>query len=246
MKAYSNQTGETVSITDEDSNAQTTLVFNQCVDSNYTISGYAAKIFVQNCENISITLLPESKILTETIEVHRTVEAKLSLGSRIGTLQIDQSENCECTYETRDVFGNPTMVRKGREFGNDGRVVWAGCENLKVTVKTEEGEDSVVGDFATEEKADATVNEERTQFKVSYDAKGTLRSEKVVRLENGFPSTKREDDEHARREEMALQGLAERMGVTLNKKTEDIGARQKPNDPCKCGSGKKFKKCCWN
>jgi hypothetical protein len=145
-------------------------------------------------------------------------------------------------YESKEVFGNPTMVRKGREFGNDGRVVWAGCENLQVSI----GEDKVLCDLETERKEDATVNEERTQFKVGFDAKGTLRSEKVVRLENGFPSTKREDDEHARREEEALQGLADRMGITMNRKAENIGTKQKPNDPCACGSGRKFKKCCFN
>jgi len=245
MKAYSNQTGVTVDITEEACNAQSTLVFNQCVDSKYTIKTYCAKIFVQNCEGLKITLAPEAKVLTETVEVHRTVDAKLNIHTRIGTLQVDQSENCECFFATKEVFGNPSMVRKGREFGCDGRVVWAGCENLKVVIGGEGGS-SVVGDFATEQKTDATVNEERSQFKIGFDAKGTLRSEKVVRLENGFPSTQREDDEHERREEMGLQGLAERMGITLNRKEENIGNKQKPNDTCKCGSGKKFKKCCWN
>ena len=67
-----------------------------------------------------------------------------------------------------------------------------------------------------------------------------------MRLRNGFPSTKREDDEHERREEAALQGLAERMGVTLNRKCEEVGKKVKPNALCPCGSGKKYKKCCWN
>ena len=132
------------------------------------------------------------------------------------------------------------MIRKGREFGKDGRVVWAGCENLVIKI----GEDKVVGDFETEKLDDSTINSERTQFKVSYDARGVLRSEKVIRLRNGFPSTKREDDEHDRREEQALQGLAEKMGITLNRKEDKIGRKCKPNDLCHCGSGKKFKKCC--
>jgi hypothetical protein len=88
------------------------------------------------------------------------------------------------------------MIRKGREFGKDGRVVWAGCENLVVSI----GKDKVVCDFEKEKLDDLKINEERTQFKVSYDARGILRSEKVIRLRNGFPSTKREDDEHDRRE----------------------------------------------
>ncbi|GMH87463.1 hypothetical protein TrST_g12963 [Triparma strigata] len=240
MKAYSNQEGVTTTITEAETNAQTTLVFNGCCDSKYTLESYAAKIFVQNCENVEITFAPSSKVLTETLEVHRCVSMNLVIKSRIGTLQIDQSSDCNATFDSMENFGNPSMIRKGREFGKDGRVVWAGCENLTVSI----GEDKVHCDFETERKVDATVNEERTQFKVSYDSLGVLRSEKVVRLRNGFPSTKREDDEHDRREEEALQGLAQRMGVTLNKK--DVCKKCKPNDPCPCGSGKKFKKCCWN
>jgi preprotein translocase subunit SecA len=34
------------------------------------------------------------------------------------------------------------------------------------------------------------------------------------------------------------------MGVTLSRKEDKIGKKCKPNDPCPCGSGKKFKKCC--
>ena len=240
MKAYSNQEGVTATITDAESNAQTTLVFNACCDSKYVLEAYAAKIFVQNCENIEITLAPSSKVLTETIEVHRCISTNLSINSRIGTLQIDQSSDCSTTFDSVENFGNPSMIRKGREFGKDGRVVWAGCENLNVTI----GKDKVMCDFETERKTDLTANEERTQFKVSYDSLNVLRSEKVVRLRNGFPSTKREDDEHERREEAALQGLAERMGVTLSRKDDKIGRKCKPNELCPCGSGKKFKKCC--
>ncbi|GMH93268.1 hypothetical protein TL16_g12583 [Triparma laevis f. inornata] len=240
MKAYSNQEGVTTTITETSTNAQTTLVFNACCDSKYTLESYVAKIFVQNCENVEITLAPSSKVLTETVEVHRCVSTNLVMKSRVSTLQIDQSSDCKLNFEKVENFGNPSMIRKGREFGKDGRVVWAGCENLNVII----GEDKVTADFETEKATDATCNEERTQFKVSYDSLGVIRSEKVVRLRNGFPSTKREDDEHDRREEEALQGLAERMGVTLNRKEENVGKKCKPNELCHCGSGKKFKKCC--
>jgi len=240
MKAYSNQSDVNSDITEAECSAQTTLVFNGCSDSNYTLKAYAAKIFIQNCENVSITLSSKSKVLTETVEVHRCVETKLSISSRIGTLQMDQCIDCEANFSSNEVFGNPSMIRKGREFGKDGRVVWAGCENLVVNI----GKDKIVGDFETEKKSDLTINSERTQFKVSYDARSILRSEKVIRLRNGFPSTKREDNDHDRREEAALQGLAERMGVTLNRKEDTVGKKFKPNEPCPCGSGKKYKKCC--
>eukprot|EP00518_Triparma_eleuthera_P000136 CAMPEP_0182456286 /NCGR_PEP_ID=MMETSP1319-20130603/2161_1 /TAXON_ID=172717 /ORGANISM="Bolidomonas pacifica, Strain RCC208" /LENGTH=364 /DNA_ID=CAMNT_0024654497 /DNA_START=129 /DNA_END=1224 /DNA_ORIENTATION=- len=231
MKAYSNQEGVTATITDAESNAQTTLVFSSCCDCKYVLEAYTAKIFIQNCENIEITLAPSSKVLTETVEVHRCISTNLSINSRIGTLQIDQSSDCSATFDSVENFGNPSMIRKGREFGKDGRIVWAGCENLNITI----GKDKVLCDFETERKADLTVNEERTQFKVSYDSLNVLRSEKVVRLRNGFPSTKREDDEHERREEAALQGLAERMGVTLNRKEDKIGKKCKPTNLARAG-----------
>lgn len=68
--------------------------------------------------------------------------------------------------------------------------------------------------------------------------------DKVIRLKNGFPSTKREDDEHVRREEQKLENLASRIGVTLHRKEDGIGSKIKPNEKCSCGSGKKYKKCC--
>ncbi len=240
MKAYANQEGEKVLVEDDSCNAQTTLVFSSCVDCEYTLKAYAAKIFVQNCENITLHIAPESKVLTETIEVHRCVSTSLDIMSRIGTLQIDQSVDCSAMFDTSNNFGNPSMIRKGREFGKDGRVVWAGCENLVVKI----GDREVVCDFENEKEKDLTVDMERSQFKVSLDAKGYLRSEKVVRLDNGFPTTKREEEEHKRREEAALQGLAQRMGITINRKEESVGKKCKPNDPCTCGSGKKYKKCC--
>ena len=41
-----------------------------------------------------------------------------------------------------------------------------------------------------------------------------------------------------------MQGLAQRMGITINRKEDAIGKKVKPNEPCPCGSGKKYKKCC--
>lgn len=39
----------------------------------------------------------------------------------------------------------------------------------------------------------------------------------------GFPTTKREDDEHTRREEEKLDELAKRMGVTVHRKADAVG-----------------------
>merc|ERR1719253_1395220 len=101
-------------------------------------------------------------------------------------------------------------------------------------------------DFGLTQKLDPTINIERTQFKVWLNSLGKLTCDKVIRLKNGFPSTKREDDEHISREEGKLDDLAKRMGVTVARKADSIGARVKPNEPCPCGSGQKYKKCCQN
>ena len=241
MKAFSNIIGGEQTITEKQCSPQTTLAFSACCDATFILEAYCAKVFIQNCENCSFIFKVEGKILTETIEMHRCVDSKLEIFTRVGTLQVDQCVNCSCTIDKVDNFGNPSMMRKGREFGKDGRVIWAGCENLKVKVASDE----VVGDFDAEAKVDLTANIERTQYKVSYDGLNVLRSEKVTRLANGFPTTKREDDEHVRREEAALQGMADKMGITIKPK-EDKAVKQEPNAPCACGSGKKYKKCCWN
>ena len=38
--------------------------------------------------------------------------------------------------------------------------------------------------------------------------------------------------------------FAQRMGITVQRKADAVGARVKPNEPCPCGSGKKYKQCC--
>jgi uncharacterized protein YchJ len=68
------------------------------------------------------------------------------------------------------------------------------------------------------------------------------------------------DDRYQRKEKKSLLGglfkrtvdpdlLSEEERIVENaEKVEPILGRQEPgrNDPCPCGSGKKFKKCCWN
>lgn len=66
---------------------------------------------------------------------------------------------------------------------------------------------------------------------------------RVFSIDNGFPTTKLEQDEFNRRHEQQLQDLSDRMGITIGKKKSEepkVGR----NDPCHCGTGKKYKKCC--
>ena len=66
--------------------------------------------------------------------------------------------------------------------------------------------------------------------------------EKIIRLKNGYPTTKAEDDEFQRKHEQTLTVMADRMGITIHKKGDRL--KIKPNAPCPCGSKKKYKKCC--
>lgn len=73
-----------------------------------------------------------------------------------------------------------------------------------------------------------------------------LLNELVVRLNNGFPTTEREARLFEERQEANLQKLAKELlgaDIQIGKK-KDQGPKVKPNEPCKCGSGKKYKKCC--
>ena len=72
--------------------------------------------------------------------------------------------------------------------------------------------------------------------------KDKLLTEQIVRLKNGYPTTEREAAEFDRKQEEAIQKLAAEAGITISKK-KPTGPKVKPNDPCTCGSGKKYKKC---
>merc|ERR1711957_982027 len=118
----------------------------------------------------------------------------------------------------------------------------AGTTMLRLQV-----EEAVINcDYELTKKLDQTINKERTQFKVWLNSQDQLTCDKIIRLENGFPSTKREDDAHTRRKEEKLDELTKRLGVTVHRKQDAIGGRVKPNEPCPCGSGQKYKKCCLN
>ncbi len=155
--------------------------------------------------------------------------------------QVEQCSGTIVDFIKRDVFGNGSLKQGDVEFGHDGMLVWAGCDDLRLRV----GTDTIVCDYALEAKVDAGISQERTQFKVHYDSLGRLCSDKVTRLRNGFPSTQREEDEFERRENAAMQKIATMAGISIRRKQDNIGTRVKPNEPCPCGSGKKYKKCCF-
>jgi len=202
------------------------ISFSGCKNCEYTIDARCTKIFVERCENFLLRL--NGLILTHTIEIDACEKLNLLAYTKIGTLQVERSSKINL------------LVQDPQHFS--GFMIWAGCYMLRLQV-----EDAVMNcDFGLTQKLDPTINIERTQFKVWLNSQGKLSCDKIIRLENGFPTTKREDDEHERRKEEKLNDFAQRMGVTVNRKEGAVGGRIKPNEPCPCGSGQKYKKCCQN
>jgi hypothetical protein len=56
-----------------------------------------------------------------------------------------------------------------------GMLTWAGCKDLRLRIAS----DVLLCDYNLEASMDATLNKERSQFKVHYDSLGVLCSEKV-------------------------------------------------------------------
>jgi len=213
-------------LTESDVADDEVISFSHCKKCEYTVTGRCTKIFVDHCEDFLLRL--NGTVLTATVEVDACERMNLVVNTKIGTLQVERCSKME------------VVVPESENFS--GFLIWAGCFMLRVQVA-----DLVTScDFGLTQKLDPTINQERTQFKVWLNALGKLCCDKVIRLKNGFPTTKREDDEHTRREEQKLDDLAKRMGITIHRKEDAIGGRVKPNEPCPCGSGQKFKKCCQN
>lgn len=227
LKAFFQLTDQKREIDDSEVNPDEVISFSGCKDCDYTVTAMCTKIFVERCENLILRL--QGKIITHTVEMDACEKVNLLLYTKIGTLQVERCSKMNLLIQDRADFAG-------------GFMIWAGCFMTRLQV-----EDLVMScDFGLTQKLDPTINLERTQFKVWLNSQGKLTCDKVIRLVNGFPSTKREDDEHTRRQEALVDGLAKRMGVTVHRKESAIGCRVKPNEPCPCGSGQKYKKCCLN
>jgi hypothetical protein len=198
------------------------LVFTDCVGSTFTVKSDCVKIFIEKCSQCTFHF--EGRIITAVVEVDRCMESNILIGTAVGTLQIEQCRRMNVVYAQKEL-----MI---------GYIIWAGCFTLRVQV----GEDLMRCDFELTKGFDPTVNIDRTQFKIHYNTLGKLVCDKIIRLKNGFPTTKMEDDEFQRKHEQTIKMMADRMGITIHKKVDK--GKVKPNQKCPCGSGKKYKKCC--
>ncbi|EPZ31899.1 hypothetical protein ROZALSC1DRAFT_30581 [Rozella allomycis CSF55] len=210
-----------------DTTLNTLLFFRGCKDCEYTIDNYTTKIMVQECNNLKIHV--KGKIMTSVIEIWKCDTVDIDIHTKTLTLQLDLSSNINIVYDTKEHYQ---------------ALIWAGCENVQLGFNDYKVEDADDGLFKTGlvqmRELFPSVLDDVDQFIVRF-IKGKLRLERVVRLQNGYPTTEREAREFDQRQEEALRKLAEQSGIKIKPKpTKTVGR----NDPCICGSVRKYKKCC--
>jgi len=201
---------------------QATVFFKNCEDCEYILDAMCTKVLIEGCHNTKIIL--KQKIVTSTVDIYKSDNFKLDVSTKVGTLQTDVCNNLDIHFQNKELFQT---------------IVWAGVHDLTLTFR-EENHTLKTG-FKQMQELHGELNLTTDQFIVRW-IKDELLSERVVRLDNGFPTTAREKKIYDDRQEEALAKLAKEAGITIGKKGEK---RILPNSVCpKCKSGLKYKKCC--
>ncbi|KNC73185.1 hypothetical protein SARC_14256 [Sphaeroforma arctica JP610] len=188
-------------ITFNDGHIRITIVFQGCSDCEFTINSPSAKVFMQGCKNITVHM--NDRIVTSTVEAYKCDNLSLYYHTRVETTQIDVCNDVKCAFDTVDGLGF---------------IIWAGCQRLQVSIADKPELDTLTGfDIAKPHYEDIVF--ERTQFKLHYLWEA-LRTEKIIRLANGFPTTKREADAHNNRRDEICRKLIDQCfgGLTSLKK----------------------------
>jgi len=223
--------------TDKDIDSSETLFFKNCENSKFIVGANAmsTKICIERCKDCSFIF--NGKVITQVQELWNNVNVNVVNNTTIKTVQVDLCNGATVLFDKTENFN---------------RVVWAASERLKIHFKEKEAAHHIVDTGITEmKKLNPTINEKVDQFivrliKNKVTEKIDLRNELIIRLDNGFPTTEREEREFQRRQEANLQKLTkELLGKNINLgKKKDIGPKIGRNEPCKCGSKKKYKNCC--
>lgn len=226
---------ETKLFTDKDVESTETLFFKGCENCKFVVAAMSTKICIEKCKDCSFIF--NGKVITQVQELWNNVNVNVFNNTVIKTVQVDLCNGAVVCFNKTENFN---------------RVVWAATEKLKIHFKEKEAAHHVVDTGITEmKKLNPTINEKVDQFivrliKNKVTEKIDLRNELIIRLDNGFPTTEREEREFQRRQEHNLQKLTNELlgkNIHLGRK-KDIGPKIRRNDPCKCGSKKKYKNCC--
>merc|ERR1711916_61216 len=106
---------------------------------------------------------------------------------KIGTMQLDMSSDLSLKFDQKEHFGC---------------IIWAGCHRLSMAFG--DSDDTILTGFGDMQEDYADLHIERSQFKLHF-VNNKLVNEKVIRLPNGFPTTKREKDAFEARQERNLK-----------------------------------------
>ncbi|OUM70446.1 hypothetical protein PIROE2DRAFT_56757 [Piromyces sp. E2] len=221
--------------TDKDVESTETLFFKGCENSKFVIAAMSTKVCIEKCKDCSFVF--NGKVITQVQELWNNINVNVLNNTVIKTVQVDLCKGVDLCFDKTESFN---------------RVVWAASENLKIHFKEKEASHHIVDTGISEmKKLNPTINEKVDQFivrliKNKVTEKVDLRNELIIRLDNGFPTTEREEREFQRRQEANLQKLTSELlgkNICLGKK-KNVGPKIRRNDPCKCGSKKKYKNCC--
>jgi len=232
--------------------SKATIVVQNCEHCKFEVACLCTKIFMMSCADVEISIPREGKVVSATFEAYTCRQINVRTDTPLMTVQLDACTDFSIDFLHRECYR---------------MVVWAGCENVSVSVKhaTLSAADAAATSVArkdpksddsaaewtvktgmTEMKKEyANLRADIDQFKIHFVGDRLL-NERVVRLNNGFPTTQREADDYDRRQEINMQKLADTMGITVKRKQRDPNqVRVKRNALCPCGSGKKAKNCCY-
>jgi len=252
MHALIGLRNETRTLVQEGIDSKATIVVQNCEHCKFEIACLCTKIFMMSSADVEISIPREGKVVSATFEAYTCRQINVRTDTPLMTVQLDACTDFNMEFLHRECYR---------------MVVWAGCENVSVSVKhatlaaadaaatsvakknpaaaDDSAEWSVKTGMTEMRKEFANLRADIDQFKIHFVGDRLL-NERVVRLNNGFPTTQREADDYDRRQEINMQKLADSMGITVKRKQRDPNqVRVKRNALCPCGSGKKAKNCCY-
>jgi len=206
-----------------------TVYIKDCKDCVYTIDQRTTKLYIEKCTNLTINL--NGSVLTRVAEIWNGDGVVMNINTHVKTLQVDMIPNIHLNFNSKKHF-------------EDGSIVWNKVDAMKIKFQDAQEHDLVTG-FDHMKSIFADSDKIVDQFIVRF-LEGALTPERCIRLKNGFLSTEREAIDWEKRnvliKERYLENFQKEAGITISKVE---GKKVKPNEKCTCGSGKKYKKCCF-
>mmetsp|Transcript_1901 Transcript_1901/g.5251 ORF Transcript_1901/g.5251 Transcript_1901/m.5251 type:complete len:315 (+) Transcript_1901:50-994(+) len=225
---------------------KTTIFIANCSKTEVEVKAMCTKIMMQGCNNCKLTVA--APVLTNTVEIWQCDDTSIDIvETLVATLQVDLCKNFVAKYSRKKLFH---------------KLIWAALDDYKIEfVDDADATFSNSYDTMAAKYPDVEMKKTIAQFIDSLD-EGRVRSERLLRLRNGFPTTEREQEEFDQKSEKNrklaeehYRGLVDKvandeelkkLGIKTIKKDEAQTKAAKPNEPCPCKSGAKYKKCCGN